>query len=89
MSIDTTDPRVRQAGRDYEVLVGGSWYLVEEDDRPQPPVWRAYTDVNDPDGGVRLGESDDPLRRNTAACAHYRTADELVDALLKAGPATS
>ena len=74
MSIDITNPRVRQQGNDYEVLVNGRWYLVERDDRPQPSVWRAYTDNNDPDGGVRLGESDDPLSTNSAACASQNPA---------------
>lgn len=84
MSIDLTNPRVRQQGRDYEVLVGDRWYLVEEDDRDQPPTWKAYTDRLDPDGGVRVGLTSDPLAGNEAACAAYGSAEELIGALLEA-----
>jgi hypothetical protein len=85
--IDTANPRVRQEGKDYEVLVNGRWYLVEEDDRPRPPVWRAYTDPRSTDGGEWIGQTFDPLSGNTKACAEYSTAAELIDILLAAGGA--
>lgn len=79
MSIDTTNPRVRPRGKDYEVLVGKRWYLVEQDDRPDPAVWRAYTD---PDGVWIALADGDPLAGNSAACAEYTSAQELIDVLL-------
>jgi hypothetical protein len=81
-TIDTTNPRVRVQGRDYEVRVGDRWYLVEEDDRDQPPTWKAYTDNQTPGGGVRVGLSDDPLSGVEAACAAYPSAEALIDVLL-------
>lgn len=86
MSIDLTDPRVRQRGNDYEVLVDRRWYLVEEDDRDQPPTWKAYTDPERPEeGGRRIADTADPFAGNAAVCAPHPSAGSLIDALLQAG----
>ncbi len=85
MSIDLTNPRIRQRGNDYEVLVDRRWYLVEEDDRDQPPLWKAYTDDQGSAGGERIGQTDDPLAGNEAVCAAHTSAASLIDVLLAAG----
>ncbi|GAA0494348.1 hypothetical protein Ade02nite_20390 [Paractinoplanes deccanensis] len=86
MSIDLTNPRVGRRGTDHEVLVDGRWYLAEEDDRDQPPTWKAYTDPERPEeGGRRIEDTADPLAGNAEVCKPHLSAESLIGALLSAG----
>jgi hypothetical protein len=72
------DPRVSRVGYGYTIQTGHGTYWTEEDDRDQPPTWRAYTGCD----GEWIGQTGDPLASDEAASAKYGSAEDVVTALL-------
>lgn len=75
------DPRVTIGGgfSGYTVQISHGRYLVEEDDRSQPPLWWAHDDA-----GLRVAAvgSTDPLTCSSDVCSGWETPDDLIAALL-------